>query len=155
MAGRRSAAALGVWAIAEAAAAQQGAEPHSAALGPLSDHTFLYAREDYGVQIEYLAPDGRAFLWYPGVAAVVPGRWRGAPDGDLCFSYNPQAGDGLPDAARDWRCDAWEAQWSDILSKEAGDVFDLAEGGVVPFMLRGDDYFAGFDAVRAAAASGR
>ncbi|MDO5706800.1 MAG: hypothetical protein Q4G49_17240 [Paracoccus sp. (in: a-proteobacteria)] len=55
----------------------------------------------HGTQIEYLAPDGRSFLLYPGNRMILPGEWQirgsGPIKGEMCFryganTYNPVTG---------------------------------------------------------------
>ncbi len=31
---------------------------------------------DHGTQVEYMSPDGRCFLWYPGNRIVLPCKWK-------------------------------------------------------------------------------
>ncbi len=60
-----------------------------------TDATFLDYTRDHGTQIEYLASDGRAYLWYPGNKAIVVGQWLVRPHprvptvGEICFRYGP------------------------------------------------------------------
>lgn len=60
-----------------------------------SDATFLDYSRQHGTQIEFLAKDGRAYLWYPGNKRIVVGRWlvrthpRVPTIGEICFRYGP------------------------------------------------------------------
>ena len=61
-----------------------------------------------GIQIEYLAADGRTFLWYPGNAKVLPGRWKlqKASYGlEMCFLYGEAATGHYHAADGGWECD--------------------------------------------------
>src|SRR6266849_10942054 len=33
----------------------------------------------HGTQVSYIHPDGAIFLWYPGNAVIVPGKWQIVP----------------------------------------------------------------------------
>lgn len=54
--------------------------------------TTLDYSTQHGTQIEYLSPDGKTYLWYPGNRALVVGRWRTETgqrtgSGRICFKY--------------------------------------------------------------------
>ncbi|MGC4024338.1 MAG: hypothetical protein QM744_03815 [Mesorhizobium sp.] len=63
----------------------------------------------HGTQIEYLSPDGSTYLWYPGNAAVLPGRWKLQKQyygSEICFlygsyTYNPVT----RQTGGNWECD--------------------------------------------------
>lgn len=46
----------------------------------------------HGTQVTYTAPNGTAFLWYPGNTSVVVGDWKTITDkqgdGRICFRYS-------------------------------------------------------------------
>ena len=58
-----------------------------------ADATFLDDSVQHGSQVEYLASDGTAYLWYPGNQRIVVGQWRthgpdrGETFGSICFRY--------------------------------------------------------------------
>ncbi len=66
----------------------------------LSGNTHWIYDVFHGTQVEYNAPDGRTFLWYPGNTRILPGRWevrKGFIVPELCFlygtnTYNPVTG---------------------------------------------------------------
>lgn len=92
----------------------------------------------HGTQVEYLAPDGRSFLWYPGNRSVLDGRWKVEKNGlgaDICFVYsgrtfNPATGK----SGANWECEfggnyiVRQAEFVD------GDPLGL-RGGKIPFVL--------------------
>jgi hypothetical protein len=98
----------------------------------------------HGTQIEYLASNGRAYLWYPGNTRVVPGRWKTDQDpaGNvlMCFryganTYNPVTRRG----GGDWECQSGIAHTLMAGEVRDGDPLGLASGQI-PFVLpRGDD----------------
>ena len=58
-----------------------------------ADATILDDSVQHGSQVEYLASDGTAYLWYPGNRRIVVGQWRthgqdrGETFGSICFRY--------------------------------------------------------------------
>lgn len=102
---------------------------------------------NYGSQISYMAPDGAAYLWFPGNSMVVRGRWALRETGgasptrlpesqaSLCFDYGPNT------------VNAWSRQRggescvpAEILARltfegTEGDVFGLSRSTEVPFVL--------------------
>lgn len=101
-----------------------------------------------GIQIEYLAPDGRSHLWYPGSAAAVSGRYRYGvllpEDGsagrisDVGFLYPAASRDALGRAGGDWQEREIGDYRSYVIASMPGDVFGLASGRV-PYVRRGCD----------------
>ena len=89
----------------------------------------------HGMQIEYLAADGGAWLWYPGNTKVLPGQWK-SEGADICFrygknSYNPvtkHKGGG-------WECGSVKVYSQTLVTSTKGDVFGLAGRKKVPFNL--------------------
>ena len=91
----------------------------------------------HGTQIEYLAANGETFLWYPGNAAAVEGRWKLQMTRyglEMCFLYgknsrNPLAGQ----QGGQWECDM-AAYY--LLNRDEivdGDPLRLARG--LPFVM--------------------
>lgn len=119
-------------AVVHLAACNGDTKGSAAVLFPASDMTYLSYSDQHGVQIEYLAPSGKTYLWYPGNRAVVAGEWTEVLD-RVCYRYgadtfNPvtrrQGGD-------------WECRFTDILAEAnldalAGDPFDLSTTELVP-----------------------
>lgn len=99
---------------------------------PFPDPGVTYASFDagHGYQIEYLAPDGSAHLWYPGNRVAVMGEWKTLLD-EVCYrydssTYNPQTGR----RGGHWNC-AFKADLErHIVAYLAGDAFQLASGRI-------------------------
>lgn len=110
--------------------------------------THLGYSKQHGTQVEFLSPDGRAFLWYPGNRAVVIGAWTAEPNirkdnsgpGAICFRYGPNTynpvtrqGGGAKNCV--------PAKW--FLHGESGyvrgDPFNLASGRI-PFVMEREFY---------------
>jgi hypothetical protein len=95
----------------------------------------------HGTQVEYLHPNGRAFLWYPGNAGILPGEWIIEPRGAespvaICFRYdtvtrNPVTGV----VGREWSCMFADLQASRVAESARGDVLRLAGRKFIPFVL--------------------
>jgi hypothetical protein len=93
----------------------------------------------HGTQVEYLSRSGDAFLWYPGNAVVVKGRWRGTVEGKypaICFayqanSYNPVTGS----VGSQWECEPTLLYERNIVDRSRGDAFGLSTRTEVPFPL--------------------
>lgn len=107
-----------------------------------------------GNQIEFIAKDGTVRLWYPGNAALVPGRWiteplniRGATQ--ICFQYgtdtfNPV----MQERGGNWECQGagnWLARLSEIRN---GDPLNLRRR--LPFRLENHPEQSISDLVRGA-----
>ncbi|AUQ46086.1 hypothetical protein PhaeoP72_01793 [Phaeobacter inhibens] len=107
-----------------------------------SGATFLDYSVQHGTQVEYLAPDGRAFLWYPGNTAVVIGQWTVKPPvgrskyARLCWKYGPLTYNPVAqNRGGEFSCVKANRH---ILAEEEytrGDPFDL-DGSGIPFPLK-------------------
>jgi len=102
-------------------------------------NTALFSEKSHGTQIEYFAPDGRVYLWYPGNTRVVRGSWKVQKEpkkvAEICFmypesSYNPVT----KQRGGKWECNFHVVLSSDIKAVATGDPFDI-ETGRVPFPL--------------------
>src|SRR5690349_3582836 len=87
----------------------------------------------HGTQVEYLSPSGGAWLWYPGNAVIVPGKWKRAGK-DICFaytsgSYNPVTGH----QGGGWECMEYRLWWWAIDERVQGDPLGLEGRTKVPF----------------------
>lgn len=104
-----------------------------------SGATTLDYSEQHGTQVEYMAADGRAYLWYPGNSRVVVGQWKtqtarnGA--GEICFrfgtnTYNPVT----KTRGGYWNCR--NGRGFIFLEEEytTGDPFNL-ESGRIPYVM--------------------
>jgi hypothetical protein len=95
----------------------------------------------HGTQVEYVAANGTNFLWYPGNAVVLPGRWKlrgtaGVKATQICFvygahTYNPVTGV----VGAQWECEATASYISLQVERANGDIFGLTHRTSVPFVL--------------------
>lgn len=97
----------------------------------------------HGTQVEYLAADGRTYLWYPGNRVVLNGAWRYAPIRaaaatlpGICFRYgaetfNPSTGV----TGGRWECEPLAIYRRGIVEAAPGDIFDLGRRASPPFAL--------------------
>lgn len=119
--------------------------------------TSMSADPCHGEQIEYNAPDGKAYLWYGTNADVVVGEWaivsdEGDPrvvalnrfkNGDPVPKYCQRYQGNTYNPATKKRGGRWECIDVFLLTRgraasAEGDVFGLSEGGAVPHRLRGN-----------------
>ena len=97
--------------------------------------TVFFYENAHGNQVEYFAPDGFAYLWYPGNRVSVPSQWKIEPSllgnaAQICFkypnrSYNPVT----KKFGGKWECRPFflfESNMND--TKLSGDVFGLSLG---------------------------
>jgi hypothetical protein len=100
----------------------------------------------HGTQISYMRPDGAIFLWYPGNAVVLPGRWRiearwagGTPPAKealLCFQYRPNTYNPVTQVLGGRQeCVPARAMSRFIVDRADGDIFGLAGRSSAPFRL--------------------
>lgn len=104
----------------------------------LRDRTLRYFDFAHGVQIEYMAPDGSAHLWYPLNGRVVRGQWLAAVvDGEarLCFAYRGRTIDPVTGSTNGQSCSPAASYLAqvDIYDSRPGDAFGLT--GRVPFRI--------------------
>jgi hypothetical protein len=111
----------------------------------LSGKTRMTGDDRHGTQVEYNAPDGNTYLWYPGSSRITRGFWKAeaflAPDGihrpvRVCYKYPLNSVDPT-DGSRggDWSCGpGW---YSLMRTKDTmnGDPFGLSRSGAAPFIL--------------------
>ncbi len=126
------------------AARQAGAvQAHKMAASPAEVQKFLSNTTAkvwnmHGTQIEYLAADGRTFLWYPGNAKVLPGRWKlqKASYGlEMCFLYGEATYNPITlQRGGNWECDMAAYYLLDRDELVAGDPLRL-ERITVPFVM--------------------
>ena len=102
--------------------------------------TNRYYEPGHGVQIEYTAPDGNMYLWYPGNRQVVTGTWRLDGETHICFNYQSNSRNPLTgNSGGRWECQYVTIQSDRITERAAGDLFGLAEREMVPFRLQRRD----------------
>ncbi|MGE0742225.1 MAG: hypothetical protein AB7O98_12870 [Hyphomonadaceae bacterium] len=110
----------------------------------MSGRTFRYYDPFHGAQFEYYAPDGTAYLWYPGNKISVASAWhvegeRTAHEDTrkLCFVYGPRI---YNPVTQEWggrpECEPVRKAMLFVQESAAGDVFKL-ERGTVPWVLIG------------------
>jgi len=104
---------------------------------PQAGRTYLSFSHAHGFQVNYLAAQGKAWLWYPGNSKIVPELWKLDRDGTvICWkhpqqSYNPvtqQFGGGFA-------CTSRQFSAKTIVAELRGDPFGLAKGNV-PYRLK-------------------
>jgi hypothetical protein len=102
---------------------------------PVGGYTNMTRDRSHGTQIEYVSPRGKTYLWYPGNAVILEGRWK-LKGPDICFayganSYNPATG------ARGggWECMPYKLHWGSIVERMPGDPLGLERRNKVPFKL--------------------
>jgi hypothetical protein len=104
----------------------------------LSGSTVMSYDALHGTQVEYLSPDGRTALWYPGNSGPVPGIWKVTASFDgpnMCFqygenTYNPVTGQ----RGAAWECGDASLYLKGVAEAVDGDVFGLMQGRL-PFRL--------------------
>jgi len=116
--------------------------------------TLRHYSPQHGTQVEYHTADGRAFLWYPGNAIIVAGEWRveEMPNAPKLWEMPPGSGN-IVERTLFWPCyrygpntynpvtrqhgDKWQCVGllTGIGEARDGDLFRLARGGPVPFVL--------------------
>ncbi len=113
------------------AEAVQASQP-GAVQARISGRTLRFFGTRHGTQIQYYAPSGQAYLWYPGNSAVVTGTWAVRADPRLsstvCFVYPGSRIEGP-------QCHAADFFFDDAVEYVSGDPFGLSSGrvpGVLP-----------------------
>ncbi|WP_147457622.1 hypothetical protein [Paracoccus alkanivorans] len=97
---------------------------------PQSDNTYLTFSQHHGFQVNYLAANGRSWLWYPGNDGAVPELWRVDQAQDrVCWkhpsnSYNPVTGQHGGQES----CENLTLSRKLVIAKLRGDPYNLASG---------------------------
>lgn len=102
----------------------------------IADFTTMVYDSD-GTRVEYNTANGKTYLWYPGNAEIVPGKWKLKRNGksvDICFKF--PAGATTGQAAGDWQCRGVQVYLEG--QRSPGDVFELSKAKAVPFALSRD-----------------
>jgi hypothetical protein len=96
--------------------------------------TYHFYEPSHGNQVEYLDSDGRCYLWYPGNAVVLVGRWR-CDESRVYFQYGVNTYNPVTGAiGGQWESHAI-ALWSvSIVESVPGDILGLKRG--LPFVLK-------------------
>lgn len=101
--------------------------------------TFVHYNRGHGTQVEYMAKNGKAHLFYPGNKIVLHGRWKLERTDkpkvfNLCFSY-PNSYNPLTGHTVGWECQPAGFALTDVVDSVDGDVLGLAKRDAVPFVL--------------------
>jgi hypothetical protein len=97
----------------------------------------------HGTQVSYMNAAGAVFLWYPGNAIVLPGRWRieevtvaNQPHAALCFQYGANTYNPVTkERGATWNCLPAHFWARTTVDSAEGDVFGLTRRSAVPFRL--------------------
>ena len=100
----------------------------------LSDMTAIVKQTGHGIYVEYTAPDGRLFMWYPGNGGTVTGTWGISEDFSpprACFKYL-SAYHGMTGEFEPNECVATAQTLSGayVVDSRPGDVFALRTKGI-------------------------
>ena len=107
------------------------------ALGQYVNRTIMYFGPGHGTQVEYYAPNGVSWLWYPGNRTSLPGRYK-VEGSNICFQYGPNTYNPVTGSrGGTWECGPIAFHDNSIVETLQGDVFDLADG-TIPFILEPD-----------------
>ncbi|MBN9886679.1 hypothetical protein [Salipiger abyssi] len=101
-----------------------------------------------GIQIEYFAPDGRSYLWYPGNRSVVQAQYRyglviprdgsAGRIGTIEFLYPSNSIDRTGRRGGKWEARGISDYRVYVMASRKGDIFNLSSGEV-PYVRRGCD----------------
>ncbi len=112
----------------------------------LAGKTILSWDGGHGTQVEYLAPGGRSYLWYPGNQAVVAGTWSlrnrelkefgggSYQRPEICYNYSNASYNPVTGKSGGLECSELSNFSIYIEEMAPGDPFRLASGKV-PFPL--------------------
>lgn len=112
----------------------------------LSCKTSMFYEPSHGTQIEFKHPNGNSYLWYPGNAVIVPGKWKLEPRAPItqaykgytviCFQYGANTYNPVTrQQGGKWECRQVDGTVRSIVEGVDGDVFGLARRAAVPFRL--------------------
>ncbi|WP_264212074.1 hypothetical protein [Leisingera thetidis] len=101
---------------------------------PQGGWTYLSFSGAHGFQVNYLAANGRAWLWYPGNSAGVPEEWKldtVAGQKAVCWrhpsnSYNPVT----KQTGGPFACQSLALSQRSIVARVAGDPYGLSSGQI-------------------------
>jgi len=102
-----------------------------------SGNTLNYYARGHGTQVEYMAPNGYSYLWYPKNKAIVPGKWKVEVmyrRVHICYKYPSNSYNALTlQWGGKWHCADADGSLDDNLERIKGDPFGLRTG--LPFKL--------------------
>lgn len=100
--------------------------------------TMMFHDSGHGTQIEYNAPNGRSYLWYPGNSVVLPAYWRVQGD-EICYLYPSSSYNPLTQTrGGGWECQSANSSLSRTTQRARGDLFGLSRRSRPPFVLSAD-----------------
>lgn len=89
----------------------------------------------HGTQVEYLAANGGAHLWYPGNSVILHGQWK-KQGASYCFKYGPNTYNPVTHVYGDkWECEPNSVYTSGLVEQARGDPLHLARRSAAPFPL--------------------
>lgn len=117
-------------------------DPGATTCYPVSAGKYTYSScstaPGHGTQIEYYAPNGKAFLWYPGNQRPVRSLWKLKKSGDrykVCAQYPTSSYNPITKRRGGrWRCEDLAPYSGRIREIRKGDIFGLSSRKL-PFVL--------------------
>ena len=112
----------------------------------LSGNTQAFYDNGHGTQIEYNAPDGKSFLWYPGNQRINVGRWRVQQEGskptEICYLYGANSYNRVTKKwGGNWKCKEAIDHTVFVSETVRGDPFGLGKRTRVLFTIVGKSKF--------------
>lgn len=100
---------------------------------------------NFGNQIEYNAPDGTNYLWFPGNKVILKAKWEirtikspksGKELTAMCYqygtnTYNPATNE----SGGNWECESFGRFMHSSVDRKDGDVFGISKTVAVPHVL--------------------
>jgi hypothetical protein len=111
-------------------------DPGLATAGSIGGTTTMSYSSGHGTQVEYVAPNGKTYLWYPGNANILKGQWK-VEDGNMCFAYGANSYNPVTKQRGGWECEPVGVYQGSISQQVSGDPMGLAGRRAVPFDLTG------------------
>lgn len=102
----------------------------------LAGVTNMIQGSSHGTQVEYVAPDGNAYLWYRGNTNILKGSWK-VEDANMCFNYGPNSYNPVTKQHGGWECEPVDIYQGSITQQVSGDPMGLAGRRAVPYDLTG------------------
>ena len=122
----------------QAAIAEVSSRPNAFPNYPRANTTYLSFNKFHGFQVNYIAPDGRAWLWFPGNRKVVPEEWKlDSTNGIKALCFRHPSNSGNPATGRRggaFQCQSLKLSQKSIVARLDGDAFKLTSGDV-PYRL--------------------
>lgn len=117
-------------------------EVRAALVAELSGRTSIIRQEGHGIYVEYTAPDGRFFSWYPLNTSVEKGIWsvsEAVSPPEACFKYkdsnHPLTGEFEPEECVSAAQIVGRVY---VVESREGDVFELGTKGI-PYAKAAED----------------